>query len=107
MLMGEFVKLTKKHTKKKVSEATIRAVIKGVFLAIIDVVIHEDCISFSKFGTFGSRVHGAHGGRNKRTGEILVVPPTRVIKFQVAHSFRSLFRYCQKHPDKVDTAKLL
>lgn len=105
--MTDFIALTQKYAKHPVSQQQVRDVFYGMVRALAETMARGDSVSFAKFGTFGSKIQHAHGGRNRLTGEVFIVPPTRIIAFKPAQTFKKYFKYCRDNPDKVDTAKLL
>ena len=55
----------------------------GAFLeAVEDTLIKEGKLTLTGFGTFAVETRKARKGRNPRTGEVIDIPATKVVKFR-------------------------
>jgi len=80
MTKAEFVEkiYTKANlTSKTQAEAALDATLETVIEALMD----GDSVVFTGFGSFKVADRAARKGRNPRTGEELVIPATKVVKF--------------------------
>ena len=88
--------MTKSEVAEKLSERTglsqkEAAQAMDTFLEVIcKGLTIEGKVSLVGFGTFFTKNRRARAGRNPRTGQIIDVPPKRVIAFKPGRAFREL-----------------
>ena len=86
--------MTKSEVTAKLSERTglsqkEAAQAMDMFLDVIRQGLTSDGkVSLVGFGTFFAKQRRARAGRNPRTGQIIDVPPKRVIAFKPGRAFR-------------------
>lgn len=51
-------------------------------------VLVDDKVSLVGFGTFTVKEKNSRNGRNPRTGEVIKIPPKRVVTFKAGKAFR-------------------
>lgn len=73
-----------KGTTKKQIETILSAAIDS----IVDTVADGDRVTLVGFGTFEARQRKEREGRNPRTGDIMVIPPTTVPAFSAGKTFK-------------------
>ncbi len=77
--VGELAGLDKKQAD---------AAVKAVFEAIQDALVAGDKVSIVGFGSFETKVRGAHEARNPATGEKVQVGETRSASFKAGRTLK-------------------
>ena len=70
---------------KKISES----IIEEIFSLIIESLIKEKKIKFSKFGTFSLRLKKSRIGRNPKTKEKKIISQRNVVLFKPSNEFKN------------------
>ena len=71
--------------KKKEAEAAVAAVLDS----IEEALVKEDKVQLFGFGTFSVEAREARQGRNPATGESIMIPASKQIKFAPASSLKT------------------
>jgi DNA-binding protein HU-beta len=71
--------------KKKEAEAAVAAVLDS----IEEALVKEDKVQLFGFGTFSVEAREARQGRNPATGESIMIPASKQIKFAPASSLKA------------------
>ncbi|MBO9669564.1 MAG: HU family DNA-binding protein [Sphingobium sp.] len=74
-------------TARNISKAEARAMVADVLDAIVAGAAKGD-VALAGFGKFGVTRRPARPGRNPRTGERIVIPPTTRVSFKAAKAFK-------------------
>ena len=80
--------MTKKDIILKVSDDTIlkqidvKKVVQKVFDCIIEALVRGEKIELRNFGVFKIKQRKSRTGRNPRTGQVVPVPPRKVVVFK-------------------------
>lgn len=80
--------MTKKDIVLKISDETgikqidVKKVVQKTFDAIIDSLTQFNKVELRNFGVFKIKERRARTGRNPRTGEVVPVPPRKVVIFK-------------------------
>jgi nucleoid DNA-binding protein len=80
--------MTKKDIILKVSDDTnlkqtdVKRVVQKTFDCIIEALIRGEKIELRNFGVFKIKQRKSRTGRNPRTGEVVPVPPRKVVVFK-------------------------
>ena len=80
--------MTKKDIVLKVSDETnlkqidVKKIVQKTFDCIIDALIRGEKIELRNFGVFKIKQRKSRTGRNPRTGEVVPVPPRKVVVFK-------------------------
>lgn len=80
--------MTKKDIILKVSDETnlkqtdVKQVVQKTFDCIIETLIRGENIELRNFGVFKIKQRKARTGRNPRTGQVVPVPPRKVVVFK-------------------------
>ena len=80
--------MTKKDIILKVSDDTglkqidVKKVVQKVFDCIIEALVRGEKIELRNFGVFKIKQRKSRTGRNPRTGEVVPVPPRKVVVFK-------------------------
>lgn len=64
------------------SEAQVKSAVNILFQSIVDAVAKDDHVELRGFGSFTSKQHNQHIGRNPKTGERIAVDAKRVPFFK-------------------------
>lgn len=65
-------------------------ILTAVLDSIEDALFRDGKITFNNFGVFEVRKQPEHKARNPATGEEIIVPPTKVVRFRPSSSLRML-----------------
>jgi len=80
--------MTKKDIILKVSDETnlkqidVKKVVQKTFDCIINALIRGEKIELRNFGVFKIKQRKSRTGRNPRTGQVVPVPPRKVVVFK-------------------------
>ncbi|MDD5155922.1 MAG: integration host factor subunit beta [Candidatus Omnitrophica bacterium] len=80
--------MTKKDIILKVSDATnlkqidVKKIVQKTFDFIIEALVRGEKIELRNFGVFKIKQRRSRTGRNPRTGQIVPVPPRKVVVFK-------------------------
>jgi nucleoid DNA-binding protein len=80
--------MTKKDIILKVSDATnlkqidVKKVVQNTFDCIVEALIRGEKIELRNFGVFKLKQRKSRTGRNPRTGQVVPVPPRKVVVFK-------------------------
>lgn len=88
MNKGELVDAIATRTNAIASKKVIDAVLSAAIETVIDTVADGDKVTLVGFGTFESRQRKEREGRNPRTGDKMVIPPTTVPAFNAGKTFK-------------------
>ena len=79
---------TKRDMVKEISErlqlpqVDTKNVVQSVFDSIIDILSSEGRLELRDFGVFAVKERAARKARNPKTGEVVMVPPRKVVTFK-------------------------
>ena len=74
--------------EQELSKAKAEKVVKAVLSAIGEAISKGEEVRLSELGVFKLGQRSERKGRNPRTGEILTIPPRRVVKFVATKHIR-------------------
>ena len=80
--------MTKKDIILKVSDATnlkqidVKRVVQKTFDCIVETLVRGEKIELRNFGVFKVKQRKSRTGRNPRTGDVVPVPPRKVVIFK-------------------------
>ncbi len=74
--------------KTGVSEKDCDKVLVSAMEAIVDAVRFGEKVQLLGFGTFEAKTRASRSGRNPRTGDMMIIPATRVPLFKPGKSFK-------------------
>ncbi len=80
--------MTKKDIILKVSDATnlkqidVKKIVQKTFDFIIEALVRGEKIELRNFGVFKIKQRRSRTGRNPRTGQVVPVPPRKVVVFK-------------------------
>jgi len=80
--------MTKKDIILKVSDETrlkqidVKKVVQNTFDCIVDSLVRGENIELRNFGVFKIKQRKSRTGRNPRTGQVVPVPPRKVVVFK-------------------------
>jgi len=80
--------MTKKDIVLKVSDETnlkqidVKKVVQKTFDCIVEALVRGENIELRNFGVFKIKQRKSRTGRNPRTGEVVPVPPRKVVVFK-------------------------
>ena len=76
-------------TRTNASKKVIEAVLSATIDTVIETVADGDRVTLVGFGTFEARQRKEREGRNPRTGDKMVIPPTTVPAFAAGKTFKA------------------
>ena len=80
--------MTKKDIVIKITDVTgikqvdVKKIVQKTFDVIIDSLIRSEKVELRNFGVFKIKERKSRTGRNPRTGEVVPVPPRKVVVFK-------------------------
>ncbi|MFH1441937.1 MAG: HU family DNA-binding protein [Candidatus Omnitrophota bacterium] len=90
--------MTKKDIILKVSDDTnlkqidVKKVVQKTFDCIIESLIRGEKIELRNFGVFRLKQRRSRTGRNPRTGEVVPVPPRKVVIFKPGLEMKKMIK---------------
>jgi DNA-binding protein HU-beta len=88
MNKGELVDAIAEKTNAIATKKVIESVLNATIDTVIETVAGGDRVVLVGFGSFESRQRKEREGRNPRTGDRMVIPPTTVPAFQAGKLFK-------------------
>ena len=80
--------MTKKDIILKVSDVTnlkqveVKQIVQKIFDCILEALVRGEKIELRNFGVFKLKQRKSRTGRNPRTGQVVPVPPRKVVVFK-------------------------
>lgn len=74
------------------TKSDVAVVVSEVFNTIGEMFTETDELSISNFGTFTVRTINERTGRNPRTGEQILIPPTKAVSFKSSANLKNKVR---------------
>ena len=65
-----------------VKQVVVKKIVQKTFDAIIDALVRGEKVELRNFGVFKIKERKSRIGRNPRTGEVVPVPPRKVVVFK-------------------------
>ncbi|MEW6008362.1 MAG: HU family DNA-binding protein [Candidatus Omnitrophota bacterium] len=65
-----------------VKQVVVKKIVQKTFDAIIDALTRGEKVELRNFGVFKIKERKSRTGRNPRTGEVVPVPPRKVVVFK-------------------------
>lgn len=90
--------MTKKDIILKVSDDTklkqidVKKVVQKTFNCMVEALIRGEKIELRNFGVFKLKQRKSRTGRNPRTGEIVPVPPRKVVVFKPGLEMKQMIK---------------
>ena len=88
--------MTKKELLAKITKETelpqqaVSSVVESMIEQIRSLLSRGDGITLSGFGTFSTKNKTQREGRNPQTGESMIIPAHRVVKFTVSKKLKGV-----------------
>ncbi len=79
-------------TETKMKQQDIKKVVQKALDSIIDSLVNGKTVELRNFGIFKVKSRRGRTGRNPRTGEIVPVPPKRVVVFKPGLEMKKLVK---------------
>ncbi|MEA1898590.1 MAG: HU family DNA-binding protein [Bacteroidota bacterium] len=79
-------------TETKMKQQDIKKVVQKALDCIIDSLVNGQTVELRNFGIFKVKSRRGRTGRNPRTGEIVPVPPKRVVVFKPGLEMKKLVK---------------
>ena len=96
--------MTKKDIVLKVSDETnlkqidVKRVVQKTFDCIVEALVRGENIELRNFGVFKIKQRKSRTGRNPRTGEVVPVPPRKVVVFKAGLEMKKKVKYRHNLP---------
>jgi len=90
--------MTKKDIILKVSDAVnlkqidVKKIVQKTFDCIIEALVRGEKIELRNFGVFRLKQRKSRTGRNPRTGQIVPVPPRKVVVFKPGLEMKQMIK---------------
>lgn len=90
--------MTKKDIILKVSDETnlkqidVKRVVQKTFDSIVEALIRGEKIELRNFGVFKLKQRKSRIGRNPRTGQVVPVPPRKVVVFKSGLEMKQMIK---------------
>ncbi len=79
-------------TETKMKQQDIKKVVQKTLDAIIGSLVNGQTVELRNFGIFKVKSRRGRTGRNPRTGEVVPVPPKRVVVFKPGLEMKKLVK---------------
>lgn len=74
--------VAKISSKAGITKAAAERILNATLASIQDVLAKEGKLTLTGFATFSVESRKARKGRNPRTGEVITIPASKVVKFR-------------------------
>ncbi len=71
-----------------ITKGTAEKALNSLIAAVADALASGDKVTLVGFGTFDVAERAQREGRNPRTGEVITIPASRVVRFKVGNKLR-------------------
>lgn len=88
MTKAELVARIHSAMNGSLTKAQTETVVQEMLTALTDAMARQDKVTLVGFGSFQSVKRAARQGRNPRTGETILIPESRAVKFAPAKELR-------------------
>ena len=79
-------------TETKMKQQDIKKVVQKTLDAIIDSLVNGKTVELRNFGIFKVKSRRGRTGRNPRTGQVVPVPPKKVVVFKPGLEMKKLVK---------------
>ncbi len=79
-------------TETKMKQQDIKKVVQKALDAIIDSLVNGNTVELRNFGIFKVKARRGRTGRNPRTGQVVPVPPKKVVVFKPGLEMKKLVK---------------
>ncbi|MFH1063230.1 MAG: HU family DNA-binding protein [Candidatus Omnitrophota bacterium] len=79
-------------TETKMKQQDIKKVVQKALDAIIDSLVNGQTVELRNFGIFKVKSRRGRTGRNPRTGQVVPVPPKKVVVFKPGLEMKKLVK---------------
>ena len=79
-------------TETKMKQQDIKKVVQKALDAIIDSLVNGNTVELRNFGIFKVKSRRGRTGRNPRTGQVVPVPPKKVVVFKPGLEMKKLVK---------------
>lgn len=80
-------------------------VLRAVENGIKNSLANGDTVTMVGFGTFATTVRQERNGRNPNTGETIVIPSTKTVRFSVGKAFKDTLNQVSQKPAEKSAKK--
>jgi DNA-binding protein HU-beta len=89
MTKAELIERVAKDAGPAVSKKLVSEMVESVFEHLHRAIRKDKRFTYPGFGTFSVRKRNARKGRNPKTGEVILIAPTRTVAFKPAPNFKA------------------
>jgi len=89
MTKAELIERVSKDAGLAVSKKQVMGVVESVFEHLHRAIRKDKRFTYPGFGTWAVKKRRARKGRNPKTGEVILIAPTRTIAFKPAPNFKA------------------
>lgn len=89
MTKAELIERVSKDAGPAISKKMIAEIVESTFQHMYKSIRKDKRFSYPGFGTWSVKKRKARKGRNPKTGEIVMIAPTRTVTFKPAPNFKA------------------
>ncbi|MFC1611205.1 HU family DNA-binding protein [Myxococcota bacterium] len=89
MTKAELIERVAKHAGPTVSKKMVTKMVESVFEHLHKAIRKDKRFTYPGFGTFSVKKRKARKGRNPKTGEVIMIAPTRTVAFKPAPNLKA------------------
>ncbi|MBI5511088.1 MAG: HU family DNA-binding protein [Deltaproteobacteria bacterium] len=89
MTKAELIERVSKDAGPVVSKKMVTFMVEAVFEHLHKAIRKDKRFTYPGFGTWAIKKRKARKGRNPKTGEVILIAPTRTVAFKPAPNFKA------------------
>lgn len=89
----DLISIIKQRAGNKLSVVDVESAVESLFVSLVDSLKAGQRIEIRGFGVFAVHESKERKGRNPKTGEVMMVPPKRVVRFKAGKELRERVNY--------------
>ncbi len=89
MTKAELIERVAKDIGPGVSKKMVTEMVETMFEHLHKAIRKDKRFTYPGFGTFAVKKRSARKGRNPKTGEVVLIAPTRTVAFKPAPNFKA------------------
>ncbi|OGQ89443.1 MAG: integration host factor [Deltaproteobacteria bacterium RIFOXYA12_FULL_58_15] len=89
MTKAELIDRVSKDAGPTISKKMVGSLVESIFEHLHKAIKKDKRFTYPGFGTFAVKKRNARKGRNPKTGEVIMIAPTKTVAFKPAPNFKA------------------
>ena len=84
----DFVREITRNTESNYTQKEVTEILDTAKEVLVDALVEGEKVSFVGFGSFEAKERAEREGRNPATGQAMLIPATKVLKFKAGSALK-------------------